>query len=196
MEPLIPKPAAPKTPSFAGIEAGEGKELIPGMKFRWCPEGTFTMGRPANELGRYNEDDLVEVTLSPRFWLGETEVTQEQWNSIMKVAPWTERGGAKEGDNYPATGIAHSPRTAYSFPLVDGYFADIDLGNDPETAESESKKLFKEYQKLLGKFDEKNALAFQNANTAAKFCELLTQQERNSGRLPVEWQYSLPTEAQ
>jgi formylglycine-generating enzyme required for sulfatase activity len=31
---------------------------------------------------------------------------------------------------------------------------------------------------------------------ATKFCEKFTEQERNAGRLPAAWQYSLPTEAQ
>jgi formylglycine-generating enzyme required for sulfatase activity len=33
-------------------------------------------------------------------------------------------------------------------------------------------------------------------NDAARFCRVLTEQERKAGRLPPGWEYRLPTEAQ
>jgi formylglycine-generating enzyme required for sulfatase activity len=65
--------------------AGEGLELvIENMKwsFRYCPAGTFTMGSPGSDNER-----LHPVTLTQGFWLGETEVTQEQWESVMRSNP-------------------------------------------------------------------------------------------------------------
>ena len=37
---------------------------------------------------------------------------------------------------------------------------------------------------------------FVSWDDAMKFCEKLTEQERSAGRLPSDWQYTLPTEAQ
>ncbi len=38
--------------------------------------------------------------------------------------------------------------------------------------------------------------AYVSWNDAMKFCSKLTEQERQAGRLPVGWEYTLPTEAQ
>ncbi|MEM9446978.1 MAG: formylglycine-generating enzyme family protein [Cyanobacteria bacterium P01_E01_bin.6] len=46
------------------------------------PRGTFVMGSPENELGRYDdEDSLHEVTVSP-FLMGRYPVTQAQWRAV------------------------------------------------------------------------------------------------------------------
>ncbi|MES2594920.1 MAG: formylglycine-generating enzyme family protein [Verrucomicrobiota bacterium] len=72
------------------LEAGEvGKVLtvqLPGdllMKFVWCPPGTFVMGSPPGEDGRMTDEDQVQVRISKGFWLGQTEVTQAQWQAVM-----------------------------------------------------------------------------------------------------------------
>jgi len=71
---------------MAGNQAGELKALTgPGevpFPFRWCPPGTFRMGSPSTEEGHRENEKQVEVTLSNGFWIGETEVTQEQWKSL------------------------------------------------------------------------------------------------------------------
>lgn len=99
-------PQLPVPPErFDGQNAGELK-VVAGMKFHWCPPGDFSMG----------EDSPVQVTLSTGFWLGETEVTQGQWKSLMKSAPWSDKKYVKEGDNYAASYISHSdPGSASSF---------------------------------------------------------------------------------
>ena len=53
------------------------------MKFRWCPKGRFRMGSPPGEVNRDNDEGQVDVTLSRGFWLGQTEVTQSQWQGVM-----------------------------------------------------------------------------------------------------------------
>ncbi|MDR3181874.1 MAG: formylglycine-generating enzyme family protein [Planctomycetaceae bacterium] len=57
------------------------------FRFRYCPAGTFTMGSPAGETGRYGNEKQHQVTLSQGFWMLETEVTQEHWESIMGENP-------------------------------------------------------------------------------------------------------------
>jgi len=52
------------------------------------PAGTFTMGSPANEIGRWdNEGPQRQVTISQGFWMGIYPVTQEQWTRVMGSNP-------------------------------------------------------------------------------------------------------------
>ena len=58
-----------------------------GMRFRYIPPGTFQMGSPPDEPGRYDRETQHEVTLTRGYWLGETEVTQGQWRQVMGNNP-------------------------------------------------------------------------------------------------------------
>jgi formylglycine-generating enzyme required for sulfatase activity len=66
---------------------------LPGgmpMEMVWCPPGTFMMGSPASEIlyDRAKEDEVQhQVTLTKGFWMAKTEVTQEQWISVMGYNP-------------------------------------------------------------------------------------------------------------
>ena len=55
--------------------------------FRYCPPGTFLMGSPEDEEGRCGDENQHEVTLTRGFWLGETPVTQRQWETVMGENP-------------------------------------------------------------------------------------------------------------
>ena len=55
--------------------------------FRWCPPGTFLMGSPEDEPGRYDNETQHSVTLTRGFWMLETEVTQAMWQSVMGTDP-------------------------------------------------------------------------------------------------------------
>ncbi len=123
------KPDAPI--GFNGNEAGERRDLVEDIFFRWCPAGKFIMGV---------DDSATYVELTEGFWLGETEVTQGQWRSLMETTPWKGRKFIVEGEDYPATYISH--------------------------------------------------------DQAVQFANKLTVQQRAAGRLPEDWKYSLPLEAQ
>ena len=58
-----------------------------GMTFNLIPAGTFTMGSPLNELGRFDDETQHEVTLSQPFYMQTTEVTQAQWVAVMGSNP-------------------------------------------------------------------------------------------------------------
>lgn len=58
-----------------------------GIQFKWCPPGTFAMGSPMNEEGRYSDEDLHEVTLTEGFWISTREITQAQWKAVMGDEP-------------------------------------------------------------------------------------------------------------
>ena len=77
-------------------------EVSPGvpMNFRWCPATTsewwksisggedfFWMGSPNDEKDRFDEENRHPVRLTRGFWMGETPVTQSQWEALMGENP-------------------------------------------------------------------------------------------------------------
>lgn len=81
-----PSGSLPTAP--AGISPGEIRILDlgggVGMEFVWIPPGTFSMGSPDSEVGRFKDEGPVhEVSLTRGFWLGRFPVTQEQWVRVM-----------------------------------------------------------------------------------------------------------------
>lgn len=63
------------------------------MTFVRIPPGTFRMGSPEGEEGRWtNEGPAHEVTVTRPFWLAETECTQAQWRAVMDGNPSFHRG--------------------------------------------------------------------------------------------------------
>jgi len=101
----------------------------------WIQPGTFVMGSPKDELGRFNNETQHEVTLTKGYWLGKYEVTQAQYKAVMGKNP-----SKFTGDDLPVEQV--------------------------------------------------------NWNDAKGFCEKLTAIEKESGRLPEGYEYTLPTEAQ
>ena len=76
--------------SVPRIDAGNRKTYTiknVAFAFRWCPAGTFFMGSPKSESGRYSDEKRHQVTLSKGFWIMETQVTQKQWKAIMGYNP-------------------------------------------------------------------------------------------------------------
>ena len=65
------------------------------------PAGTFTMGSPSDERGRWAGGEWLphEVTLTQGFYLGKYEVTQAQWAAVMGSNPASSYG---VGNDYPA----------------------------------------------------------------------------------------------
>jgi sulfatase modifying factor 1 len=57
------------------------------MRFRYVAPGSFLMGAPEGEKENSNERPQHEVQLTKGFWLGETPVTQRQWEAVMGDNP-------------------------------------------------------------------------------------------------------------
>ena len=58
------------------------------QRLRWIPAGTFMMGSPASEAGRYDaEGPQHEVTINRGYWLMDTPVTQQLWEHVMGDNP-------------------------------------------------------------------------------------------------------------
>ncbi len=105
-------------------------------------DGTFFMGSPSSESGRNpDESPLTEVSISRGFWIGKTEVTQLEYETVTGLpAPSDGSGQESRGGDFPVQSV--------------------------------------------------------NWFQAEEFCALLTDRERDAGRLPEGFVYSLPTEAQ
>jgi formylglycine-generating enzyme required for sulfatase activity len=74
---------------FLGPSQGQGwtvPEL--NLEMAYIRPGTFTMGSPASEGGRSDDESpQTQVTLTKGYWLGKTEVTQAQWEALMGSNP-------------------------------------------------------------------------------------------------------------
>ncbi|WP_372371361.1 formylglycine-generating enzyme family protein [Candidatus Uabimicrobium sp. HlEnr_7] len=54
---------------------------------RWIRPGTFMMGSPETEEGRFANEVQHQVTISKGFWLAETACTQELWQAVIGDNP-------------------------------------------------------------------------------------------------------------
>ena len=122
-----------------GANAGKDIEVVLGgvhkIKLKWIPAGEFVMGSPSSEGNRDNDEFQHKVTLTKGFWIGETEITQNQWQALMGSNPSRFEGGLN--------------------PVEDVSWSD-----------------------------------------AVSFCSQLNDIEKQGGRVPDGYVYSLPTEAQ
>ncbi len=57
------------------------------LEMVWIPGGTFQMGSPSSESGRGDDEGPVHTVDLDGFWMGKTEVTQEQYQVIMGSNP-------------------------------------------------------------------------------------------------------------
>lgn len=101
---LVVAPSLPREGSTAG-ERGEF-DLSASLRiaFRWCPAGSFRMGR--GESARM-------VNISRGFWIGETEFTQAMWESLTGDPFTTLPTGSGKGPpakcigpEFPACGVS------------------------------------------------------------------------------------------
>lgn len=70
----------------------------------WCPPGEFMMGSPEDDqLADITEKPQFRVKLSQGFWIGQTPVTQAQWQSVMGQPRLFEDNA--ESNELPAEGI-------------------------------------------------------------------------------------------
>jgi len=81
--------------------------------FRWCPQGTFSMGAPEDEDPElwdeeYEDDEhLHEVTLTKGFWMLETQVTQVMWESVMGTTVQQQRDKEDPGEELYGEGTEY-----------------------------------------------------------------------------------------
>ncbi|MBQ9873667.1 MAG: SUMF1/EgtB/PvdO family nonheme iron enzyme [Thermoguttaceae bacterium] len=86
-DPVATEPGTRRVARFNGVE----------FPFRYCPPKSLKIGADEDEIKRLP----LETTLSPGFWLMETELTRAQWAAFTGDSPrFAGRG------NYPATEIS------------------------------------------------------------------------------------------
>ncbi len=105
------------TASFAlKAKAGDVVTNHIGMKLVYIHEGLFEMGswdsaeQLAKDYKKYgaqkeqfaDEFPRHKVRISKGFWMGQTEVTQGQYKSVMNAEPWSKLGCVQESANNPA----------------------------------------------------------------------------------------------
>jgi formylglycine-generating enzyme required for sulfatase activity len=82
------------TPKTTTLDLGRGVT----MEFVLIPAGSFVMGSDEN-TGEGDESPAHRVTITRPFYLGKTEVTQEQWTAVMGTNPSALRGAQLPVDN-------------------------------------------------------------------------------------------------
>lgn len=88
---------------LAGCPTGDPRpgqsRTFNGIKFQWCPPGTFAMGSPAMETARNDDETLHTVNITKGFWMSTTEITQAQWKSLIATNPSFYTGNNNPVDN-------------------------------------------------------------------------------------------------
>ncbi|MBF0145045.1 MAG: SUMF1/EgtB/PvdO family nonheme iron enzyme [Magnetococcales bacterium] len=62
-------------------------DSLTGIRFVWIHGGCFQMGSPPWKEGREHDEGPVHPVCVGDYWLARHEVTQEQWQAIMRVNP-------------------------------------------------------------------------------------------------------------
>ncbi|HKB10711.1 MAG TPA: formylglycine-generating enzyme family protein [Vicinamibacterales bacterium] len=58
-----------------------------GMTLVELPPGRFTMGSASSEAGRNDDEMLHDVEITHPFFIGQFEVTQQEWRTVMGTSP-------------------------------------------------------------------------------------------------------------
>ena len=106
MSPLAPPPPPPAWAQAAGVDAFGAFAVVEvngvPFPFRWIPPGPFVRGSPPDEDGRDDDEPQHAVVLTQGCYLGETPVTQAQWEAVTGQNPsHFSKGGA-----YPVESVS------------------------------------------------------------------------------------------
>lgn len=84
------------------------------LVLRKIKAGTFTMGSPSDETGRYSNEDQRQVTLTDDFHIGVFELTQKQYEIVMGSNPsW------HTGDKHPVESVSWDSARGGTYPSGD-----------------------------------------------------------------------------
>ena len=112
--------------------------VLLGLEITSIPAGTFTMGSPGTESGRYSDETQWRVTLSS-FRMEKYEVTQEQYEAVMGSNPSIFKTDAAAGENQkrrPVEGVSWYDTLIYcnKLSMLEGLTPAYSIGGktDPE----------------------------------------------------------------
>ncbi len=91
------------TPSATGPDLSDDTCRTTELWLRRIPKGTFTMGSPDTEVGRYSTETQHQVTLTEDFYIGVFEITQKQYSLIQGSNP-----SAYKGDTRPVESVTYN----------------------------------------------------------------------------------------
>ena len=97
---VIHAQAFPQGPYKVTLKNGAVIELLP------VKAGTFMMGSPATEFGRFPDEVQHEMTIEKDFLMGKTEITQLQWDAIMTSNPDFYNQAWYHGDTLPMENVS------------------------------------------------------------------------------------------
>jgi len=83
-----------------------------GMKLVCIQPGMFIMGSPADEAGRGDDETQHPVTISKKYYIGATQVTQSQWKAVMGNNP-----SCFQGDECPVEGVSWDDAADFCYKL-------------------------------------------------------------------------------
>lgn len=129
IKPLPPDARLAPPSSFDGQLAGEARTLA-GIRLRFCPAGTFTMGSPPGEPERRPGENQAEVMISKGFFIGQYEITQGEWRRVMGSFPASFNVG--EGEAYPMYRVTFAEVEAFAQKLSELAHATGELPTDWE----------------------------------------------------------------
>jgi formylglycine-generating enzyme required for sulfatase activity/serine/threonine protein kinase len=103
-----PSPGSSVSSPTDAMERSEKLTNSMGITLALIPKGTFIMGAAAHELGRCDDERAHNVTLSKDFYLGVTEVTQDQYKNLMGKNPSYFQGDKRneESGNCPVENVS------------------------------------------------------------------------------------------
>jgi formylglycine-generating enzyme required for sulfatase activity len=88
------------------------------QRFRWIAPGSFLMGSPEGEEGRFDDETQHQVNLSQGFWLADTACTQALWQAVMGMGKNLSRF---KGNNRPVETISWNDIQSFLKNLNEGH---------------------------------------------------------------------------
>ncbi len=88
------------------------------------PPGTFIMGTPTDELGRYQNEGQHQVTISKQFLISKYEITQKQYVKVIGTNP----SNNQTNEFYPVENVCWNEAKAFCDKLNSDYSRLIPYG--------------------------------------------------------------------
>jgi len=120
---------------MTGKHQPRDRSLLSEATFVTIPAGSFMMGSPDSEAGRYNEGPQHQVTISRDFEMQTTEVTQVQWFSVMGNNPsYFKEKKYCPGEYKEVSGVSLCPNNPVDYVRWDDAQEFIDSLNSQENS--------------------------------------------------------------